>query len=272
MKKKEKRRGAHVSSRAALALIVALSACDDTLGLNGVDNTDFVAEEPFSFQISAENQTQVRLEGVNGGVEVIGSAQATAFLIGGERIVRSESVADAEASLELLEVEVSDLGDELVIRTKQPRNTGGRTFVVNYQLTIPADADVRIVNINGGVAIDRTSGSVDVDNVNGSLRFVELDGSVRAETVNGGVIATMTMPGGSLCDLATTNGSIDLEIPRGSSAEFWATVTNGRITTSNLVFTDQTVTRTSLRGTLGDGDGGTIELRTVNGNIDVHGF
>lgn len=71
--------------------------------------------------------------------------------------------------------------------------------------------------------------------------------------------------------MATVNGNISLSIPDDTSAELLAQVTNGNISTSGLVLQNQVVTGTSLRGTLGAGDG-QITLGTVNGNITATGF
>ena len=91
------------------------------------------------------------------------------------------------------------------------------------------------------------------------------------ELVNGRIDANATVPGGGSIELRLTNGNIELEIPRNTSAEFSARVGNGTITLSNLALGNQRRTPTSVEGTLGGGNGA-ILLTTVNGPIAVRGL
>ena len=258
-----------------LILGVALGAvaCDDDAldPGDGVDNTDSVATAEFSFTVPVGSQTRVRVEAINGNVTVTGVSQAGSFVVRGERRVGSESVRDAAAHLDELQVEVIDMGDELVVQTVQPENTGGRTYVVNYEITVPRDIELDIGDFNGNIDVDDISDDVAVGTVNGNVTLGQIEGNTAAATVNGNVTAEVTIPSGGTIKMATVNGNISLSIPDDTSAELLAQVTNGSISTSGLVLQNQVVTGTSLRGTLGAGDG-QITLGTVNGSITATGF
>lgn len=71
--------------------------------------------------------------------------------ITGDREVRSDSVEDARAHLQELQVEVQDVGANISIRTRQPTDSEGRTYVVNYQLRLPASIELDITNVNGSI-------------------------------------------------------------------------------------------------------------------------
>ncbi len=257
-----------------LVLAVALGgvACDDDiLGGDQVSNTNFVAEESFSFRLAAGNQTLVTLEGINGNIDFVGVAGSDSFIVEFVRQVGSESIEDAEAHLVELSVEVSDLGGELRIRTDQPQQTGGRNYVVNYKVTIPSDLMVNVANINGNIDITSISDDVAVGNVNGNITLEDILGEAAVGLLNGNINAEVTFPSGGAIDMATVNGNITLDIPESSSAELTASLTNGSISLSGLDFQEIESSATLLRGTIGGGDG-EITLATVNGNIQVRSF
>jgi len=258
----------------ALAGLLVLSGCiiadidDDDDGFGG---TEFVARASFSFEVDVTNQKRIRVEAINGHVEISGRGDAASVRVSGERQVGSHSHADAERYLDDLQVEVEDLGDEIVIRTIQPRDQQGRNYVVDYTITLPVDLDVLAGLINGNVSVTNIDALVSVNTVNGNIRLRNITGSTSVILINGNIDSEVFLPLDGTIDLIITNGNITLEIPELTSAEFNARVTNGAISLSNLDLQDAESTNRSLAGTLGDGEG-SIALQTVNGNIGVHGF
>ncbi len=259
-----------------LILFISLSACgSDNFIFNSdndnVDNTNFVAKESFQFKVDVKNHTKLRLDAINGKVEIFGSASATSVTVTGERRVRSESTADAEEYLEKLEVRVTETASIVFVETIQPDKIHGRNFVVDYKITLPENLELDAGNINGNMTIENIKNDVDVDNVNGTIDLKDIVGNASADVVNGLIRAKVTMPQGGNIDIGTVNGNIELEIPQSTSADFSANVTNGAIQISNLTLKNEATTLRSLRGTLGNGEG-TIKTNTVNGSIKTTGF
>jgi hypothetical protein len=238
---------------------------------DGVDNTDFVARESFSFKVHVDDQARFRLEAINGNVVITGVSDSDSVIITGEKRVGSESTDDAEEHLHLIQVTVQDLGTEISVKTSQPEQTHGRSYVVDYTITLPKSLEVLAHNVNGTVTVDSLDNSVSVSNVNGLIELKEIFGSTLVELVNGEIEGKVTLPRDGTIGINLVNGNIDLDIPVNTSAEFSANVTNGNISVSNLSLQNQVSSPTSLHGTLGQGEG-TISLRTVNGNISVAGF
>lgn len=224
-----------------------------TVNPDGVSNTNSVAAEPFSFDVGAQGRTRLRLEGVNGTVSVTGSSAVRSVSVTGERRVGSESMEDAQAALQQLEVKVLELANEVFVETVQPREGQGRNYVVDYNVTVPRNFEVSIMNINGNVTVREILASTYVDIING-----QIDGKV-------------DLPQDGTIDLATVNGPIALDIPHNTSADFSASVSNGRIELSNLTLQGEDRTTSSVQGRLGEGRG-VIMLRTVNGDIKAEGY
>jgi DUF4097 and DUF4098 domain-containing protein YvlB len=263
---------------AALAtfLLLAGSGCDDEKSPVASDtggdvaNTNFEAKASFSFQVDVTGHTRVRVDGISGNILATGSPSATSVTISGERIVGSESVADAEAHLDDLQVSISDLGDEIFAKTTQPGETHGRNYTVNYQITLPENLSVVVTNTNGTVSVDKIRNRVSVDLTNGQAILEEIEGDTGVRLSNGQIEADITVPLDGIVEMAIVNGNIVLTLPTDTSADLTAAVTNGIISYSNLEFQSLIQTTKSVSGTLGDGRG-TITLTTVNGNISVTG-
>jgi len=259
-----------------LIVFISLSSCDSNRFIfnsdnENVDNTNFIAKESFLFEVDVKNHTQVRLDAINGNIEILGSASATSVTITGERRVGSESTADAEEYLTKLEIRVTETANIVLVETIQPDKTHGRNFVVDYKITLPENLELEADNINGNMAIENIKNNVDVDNVNGNIDLKDIVGNTSADVVNGLIRAKVTMPQNGNIDMGTVNGNIELEIPLNTSADFSANVTNGAIQILNLTLQNEVATTRSLRGMLGNGEG-TIKTNTVNGNINTTGF
>ena len=261
----------------AIAVLTALAiGCGDSNGPSGgggpVANQDFLAEVSLNIDLDATARTTFRIEGINGNVDVVGVVGTETFMIRGERQVWSESVADAQDYLDRLEVVVTELANDIVLRTVQPSNTNGRNLVVNYELTVPARLIAQLVNINGNVTAQLMDNTVSVTNINGNVTLDDILGDQNVMLTNGNVVSqTSILAPGGVIDLETVNGNVTLDIPQNTSAQFSAHLVNGTITTSGLVLLNPVSTVTSLTGTLGGGQG-IIDLRTVNGNIRATGF
>lgn len=243
-----------------------LAGCDDD-----VSGPTEVAEEPFSFDLDAVDQLRLILENINGTITVSGALGTDSAFIDGARQVWASTREDAEAHLSEVQVEVEVVAESIFVRTTQPTQADNRVYAVNYELVIPARLEVAIVNANGVITIESIDNTVSIVNANGDITLDEIVGSVAVVLANGDVDSEVTLPLDGMIDQVIANGNIQLSIPTNTSALFSAEVGNGTISTSNLVFENETSTDTTLTGRLGDGHGD-IALAVGNGNITVVGF
>jgi hypothetical protein len=235
-----------------------------------VANTDFSAEETVTFEVPVTTQTSFLLLGINGNITVDGDPDATVISVEARKIVQSESVEDAEANLERLQVGREETQERITLETEQPEKTGGRDFIVFYTITVPDSDSVLVSNINGMVEIDGIRAQVIAQNLNGPVSLTDIVGGAAAALGNGNLQASVTLPQDENIDFGLSNGSISLTIPTDTSAEFFAIVSNGTIVLNNLTLHDEVRTFNSLEGRLGEGKG-SIVLGTGNGTITVTG-
>ncbi len=259
-------------ARWAFVGLLFVTGCDSTDTDIRIDDgpRKFAAREAFSFEVAVEHQSRIRLEAINGNVDIEGRSGARSVIVTGERLVESASLRDAEDHLDEIAVQIRDLGDEVFVRTVQPRNSAGRNYVVHYTITVPKDLEVDVKHFNGNIAVETIENRVSVENANGNVRLGRINGSATVRLINGFIDSDVTMPRDGAITLTTSNGNIDLAIPTSTSATLAASVLNGVIRTSNLTLADRSDSPRSLDGTLGDGEGA-IELRTLNGIISVTG-
>jgi hypothetical protein len=210
------------------------------------------------------------LEGVNGEVTIVGDLAMTVARIEGRRRVRSNTRADALDFLGRLSVEVLDEGDTIAVRTRQPNQTGGRSVIVDYEVTVPQRMAVRVASANGDVSVEGLEGSVSLTHANGQLLLARLVGDVEAALANGEIAADLAPPPGGVVDLRVVNGEIRLDVPVSVSAWLDASVVNGTISVVGLTIADGTTSTRSVRGRLGAGDG-QIDLAVTNGTITLRG-
>jgi DUF4097 and DUF4098 domain-containing protein YvlB len=137
---------------------------------------------------------------------------------------------------------------------------------------VPRSSDLDLETSNGGITVKDVKGELDLHSSNGGLSLEDVAGSVRARTTNGGITATFTgeRAEGDGIELSTTNGSIELSLPKRFSGELNARTVNGSIRSDfPLEDTNRRRRPTRARTTLGDG-GASIELETTNGSVRIH--
>ena len=227
---------------ALFTLLISLGCSDVTVdpdvNINGPDLSDYSkvkAHKPFSHTVDLNNQTFLILEGINGTIRIESASSTRQVSISGEKIVSADNYEDANSHLKDIAIEINEFANELLIKTIQPDYSDGISYSVNYSIIIPSDLSVRVRNVNG--------------------------------TINGRV----SVPLNGTVDMIQQNGSIELEIPQNTSADFSANLVNGKISVQNLILDNKVVTSKSLKGILSEGHG-QISLKTVNGKIDVLGF
>ncbi|MFQ5632239.1 MAG: DUF4097 family beta strand repeat-containing protein [bacterium] len=252
------------------AAVLFGAGCDDFNPFE-VDGTKYRAEETFSFSVNPDNQERLAIRAINGSVEIIGVPGASTVEISGLRIVNAESIRDAEKYLGRLNVNIRMSGDEVAVETEQPSSTNGREFIVEYHVRVPASWDIVLNHTNGEVKVDSIAGAVDIDHTNGNIRLSEITGDVFVDLTNGQVNARVGAAASGVCKMSLVNGQILLSIPKTTDAAFSAAVTNGRVSVKDLALTNMTSRQNAVNGTLGNGQG-EINLRLVNGNIDVSGY
>ena len=220
-----------------------------------------------SYPLAAD--AEVQIVGASGSIDVRGG-NGTTVEVRAERIARAATEAAARELLPRIEIR-EDITPERVLL--QTQGLGGIVIgvevEVNYHLTVPAGARLRLRAANGPVTVADMNGRVVISSGNGEVTGRNLRGGVDARAVNKPLMIDLAAFGLDPIDLRAVNGPVDLKLPADANATVDANCTNGTIDISDLAFEplgDQTKRR--VRGRLNAG-GAPIEITSVNGDIRV---
>ena len=243
----------------------------EVVGVDGWDDSDRVEVTGVTSRtLGVQGQTALRIEGLNGTIEILGAAGAEEVSVYAVKRVRSHSRADAQEHLGLLQVSVGANPGEFVVRTIQPDHSNGRDYQVDYQITVPREFEVNADNANGSVQVEYIRADVRVQNLNGNVILRDQHGSSWVTVANGQIDAQVRLPDGGELDHSVGNGWLKLTVQPQVSAGFVARVGNGTITMSGLELTNAVSGLRVLRGVLGSG-AGSIDLSVGNGWVRVEG-
>jgi DUF4097 and DUF4098 domain-containing protein YvlB len=112
-------------------------------------------------------------------------------------------------------------------------------------------------------------GELDLHASNGGIRIDNVGGDVHGETTNGGVSALLsgTSWRGKGLDLRTTNGGVNVTIPRGYNARLETGTTNGGMRV-DFPITVQGMIGRRIQTQLGSG-GPLVRVMTTNGGVRI---
>ena len=138
----------------------------------------------------------------------------------------------------------------------------------HFEVQVPAGVQFAGRNVNGDVMAEGLTADASAHTVNGDVG-VATTGWAEASTVNGDVrvsVGRADWQGGA--EFSTVNGSIDLTLPAGFSAEVEASTVNGDFESDFPLTIKGRFGPRKISGTIGDG-GRRLELSTVNGSISL---
>jgi DUF4097 and DUF4098 domain-containing protein YvlB len=139
---------------------------------------------------------------------------------------------------------------------------------VTFDVKVPAGVSFDGSTVNGSVTARDLPADAELTTVNGDVE-VEAGGVARGTTVNGSIRARLGRADWKDgLDFTTVNGSIDVSLPAGASADLEATTVNGSIDSDFPITIRGRMNPQSLRGRIGDG-GRDLKLTTVNGGITI---
>lgn len=129
--------------------------------------------------------------------------------------------------------------------------------------------EVEATSGNGEVTVENVRGPVTANSGNGDVRVTTVQGPVSARSGNGDLLVRMTQVRADAdMEFTTGNGRIEITVPADFNADVDASTGNGGIRTDFPIQVSGRITRTRLRGTIGQG-GRRLRLVTGNGEIEL---
>ena len=135
---------------------------------------------------------------------------------------------------------------------------GGSVAVTEHEGPVTARTKGGPVRLAG-----KLTGEVDAETMGGPIRIDGVDGRVRARTMGGPVSVSGRLSGE--CSLSTVGGSVSAGLAPGSNVTVDAMGSSSSTDVQGLH-----ASRGRIEGTVGDGAGGSLSLRTSGGSVRVH--
>jgi len=122
---------------------------------------------------------------------------------------------------------------------------------------------------NGEVTVENVRGPVSANSGNGDVRVTTVQGPVSARSGNGDLLVRMTeLRTTDDMEFTTGNGRIEVTVPAEFNANVDASTGNGGIRTDFPIQVTGRISKTRMRGTIGQG-GRRLRLITGNGEIEI---
>ncbi|HEX4459488.1 MAG TPA: DUF4097 family beta strand repeat-containing protein [Polyangia bacterium] len=226
------------------------------------------------FKVAAHSLITVNSDG--GGVVLV-TGPAGVVHVEADRKAGSEDEArklDAGARLD---------GNKVVVHYKQAHDWGNNGRSVDFRITAPADAKIDVRTGGGQVDARGFSGGIHVDTGGGSILIADSRGELNLRTGGGSVdvrhvagSVDIETGGGTIKvdgalsgknRLETGGGSIHVCIPGDSRLNVDAETGGGSANNDFGLRTDED--RQSFRGRIGDGNAGSLDMRTGGGSIHL---
>lgn len=220
----------------------------------------------------------VVLKNVNGRITVKAWDQPRVKVVALKEVEAGKD--DLKGVMAELRVEFQQRDGGLTIITHYPKRDEGIHSIfdwilgndisaeVTYDLMVPRTMNIDVTNTNGSIRLSDVAGKHELDTTNGKIELTRCAGSLDASTTNGSIVAELTsVSKGQELRLETTNGRIEVAVPRDFAADVDAGTTNGEIHTDLPVATTHSG-RNSLRGSI-NGGGTPLRMRTTNGGIEI---
>ena len=248
-----------------------------TIGLASAGLQAKTIEETVVHQIPVANLKNLDLSNVNGSIKCEGKATDMIELACVIK-VKAGSEESAQKYMDSINIDIQENADELIVKTKMPKNRGGfwkwvsgnnTNASVSYEITVPESFGVDLESVNGGIKVKNLKGEVDLETVNGGINAEALSGSANAETVNGGIKVVFT-EGASIQDMKfeAVNGGIKVVLPESAAFDTDVSTVNGGIDCEFDLPSNAVKKRRHLNAKI-NGGGPNIRIETVNGGVGI---
>jgi DUF4097 and DUF4098 domain-containing protein YvlB len=160
----------------------------------------------------------------------VGDARYEVSVPRGSRLILEAVSGDITASGSQGEIEATSVSGDVDV-------TGGVREVSAEAVSGSVHAaqingNLRAETVSGDVRVERVTGNVEGNSVSGNVRLIGIQSKdVRTETVSGDVVYTGSIDPGGKYSFESHSGTVRLNIPRGTGAQFSVETFSGDITT-----------------------------------------
>lgn len=167
-------------------------------------------------------------------------------------------------------IDVTATADQVAISSRPPAGAPPSRTKIDYQLRVPADTDLRLIETaRGRVRIAGIVGRAVVHVDNGPVRISNFAGTLDATATNGDVDATLARAtSDDSIKLETFNGDIRLHLPDSAAPHFEIRALNGTVS-SQLPLKVESLYGPQIAHSEGAAGGPFVSLVAITGDIRI---
>lgn len=190
------------------------------------------------------------------------------------KVARDTSQQAAQADLEKIGVNITQIGDQLTLTTDFADDSAFiGSSAVNLLINVPPEANITADVTAGDVQISDISGLMEITAGAGSatLQNVALGDGSRIQVATGSATMSGAIAHGANVSVTVSTGSVTLRLPSDTQARLDARTNIGSITINGWPLEASRLNRVgaSVNGALGDSPTATIQIRVDSGNITI---
>jgi len=222
-------------------------------------------EEKFNRTEALARDGKVIIKNVSGRI-VVKSWDKAEVQIAAVKVSNVRSEERAKESFAKVTIEVTKSGNILQIETKYPERMRNLNCSVEYDLTIPDKASIKVTNISGSVDAAEIGGAFEGNVTSGSVTLARIWGGVDCRNISGGI---ELQDGAGEIDLYTVSGGIRAVRIKGSIE---AETTSGRVELSDIAEAKSVRVKVLSGGISYNGEmapGSRFNLETLSGGVHV---
>lgn len=185
--------------------------------------------------------------------------------------VQAPSEEEAAEIAEKVEIELEQSGRTLTIRAHKPQLKNYRLISISYQITLPAQTNIKCSNSYGLIECENINGLIQADTSYSGVKCREIISeqlSVRSSYGNIDIEYSDLAPAEIQADVSNSYGSINFTAPPGFTGQIELSTSYGSVNTDLPITIQGEISRSRIKGTIGKGDGKLI-MKNNYGSIRI---
>ena len=218
--------------------------------------------EKFSKTVPLPKGGSLDLSNISGDVAITGGAGDQVVI---EAVKRGRTAED----LKLVEIQVATTATRVEVRTQYPRERRNINVSVDFTVTVPRAAGVRVRTVSGDLKVATIDGALAAESVSGDVTVTAAGQLEAAKTVSGNVTVDGAASEGDV-SFASVSGEVRLKAVKARGVEA-SSVSGG------VDLADVTCSRVAVKSVSGDiafagplAKGGRYALQSHSGDVTVY--
>lgn len=229
-------------------------------------------KETVTYKVNTTGKTKVVLENLNGDIRVIKGDTTPVLTVQAVKIDKVRK-KDLDKPLDHIEILIDSAGNSLRISTEYHKEKSFISFStfsrhVDFDLIVPPNMEVSVENTNGDINVNGVETVLEARTTNGNIKAMQNSGKCIYDITNGSFEGELDSTKGITLDI--TNGKCRLELAKTFLGAVDAEVTNGKVSSENLQFSNVQSERKSFKGYIGNPEP-IVKIEIVNGSVKLLG-